>query len=234
MPIYAISDLHLSFSANKPMDVFGGNWSDYVNKLSTNWSENVKDTDTVILPGDISWATYLEEAVQDFRFIEKLPGKKIILKGNHDYWWSTANKLDNFLKENDLFSIKFLHNNSYMLENFVLCGTRGWKCPGDDNFTEDDCKIYDRELRRLELSLSSASQFENKNIIVAMHFPPFNARKEFSEFIKIMKEYQVKTCLYGHLHGSGIRNSLSGNFEGIDFKLISADLIDFNPVRINF
>ncbi|MDF2524047.1 MAG: Calcineurin-like phosphoesterase, partial [Clostridiales bacterium] len=146
MAVYAISDLHLAISIDKPMDIFGDRWINYMKKLKDNWEQVVKEEDSVIITGDISWATYLEQAVEDFRFIEALPGDKVISKGNHDYWWSTASKLDTFRTENNLSSIRFMHNNSYKLENIILCGTRGWKCPGDEDFSAEDRKIYDREL----------------------------------------------------------------------------------------
>lgn len=234
MSVYAISDLHLSFGADKSMDIFGERWANYAEKIKENWCSTIKDDDIVILPGDISWGMYLKEALPDFKFIDALPGRKIILKGNHDYWWSTANKLNKFLKDNSFNSISFLHNNSYNFENYILCGTRGWKCPGEDSFDEEDEKIYRRELNRLELSLNSAEGYLGNigNIIVAMHFPPFNSNKEPSEFIKIMKKFNVKICVYGHLHGLGVKNAFIGEMEGINFNIVSADIIDFNPIAL--
>ncbi len=231
MSIYAISDLHLAISIDKPMDIFGGRWMNYMEKLKENWMNTVGENDYVIIPGDISWATYLEQAIKDFRFIESLPGKKIISKGNHDYWWTTKSKLDEFLNMNLLKSISFMHNNSFIIENYILCGTRGWKCPGEDSFNAEDRKIYNRELQRLELSLKSIKE-RDKEIIVAMHYPPFNTKDDYSQMIQIMKDYNVGTCLFGHLHGESAKNVFSGVRNGIEFKIISADLLGFSPIKI--
>lgn len=232
MAIYAISDLHLAISIDKPMDIFGDRWINYMQKLKDNWEQLINENDKVIITGDISWATYLAQAVEDFRFIEALPGEKIISKGNHDYWWSTASKLDQFKKENSLSTIRFMHNNSFKLENIILCGTRGWKCPGEDDFCAEDQKVYDRELQRLELSLKSAERNAECRIIVGMHYPPFNSRKEPSKFVDIMKKYGVDTCIYGHLHGFGFKGAVEGIVEGIEFKLVSADYLNFKPIQL--
>lgn len=233
MALYAISDLHLAISIDKPMDIFGDRWTNYMQKLKENWKQIVREDDFVIIPGDISWATYLEQAVEDFRYIEELPGKKIISKGNHDYWWTTASKLEKFKEGNNFTSISFMHNNSYKVENIILCGTRGWKCPGDEEFSEEDAKIYRRELQRLELSLASAGEIhENQDVMVAMHYPPFNARREPSEFVEVMKKYNVGVCIYGHLHSHGFKNAVEGELDGISYKLVSADYLNFMPVRI--
>lgn len=234
MSIFAISDLHLALSTDKPMDIFGERWYNYMERLEQNWLKMVDEDDYVIIPGDISWATYLEQAYEDFSFIERMPGRKIISKGNHDYWWTTLSKLNKFLIENQFKSISFMHNNSFVVEDVTLCGTRGWKCPGDDGFDEEDRKIFDRELQRLELSLKSASQnIEDRCIIVAMHYPPFNARKEPSQFVEIMGKYNVRKCIYGHLHGAGFKSSVTGEVNGIEFQLVSADYLDFKPLSIS-
>lgn len=232
MSIFAISDLHLALSVNKPMDVFGERWSDYMEKLKSKWTGTVTQDDYVIIPGDISWATYLEDAAADFKFVEELPGRKIISKGNHDYWWTTANKLSQFLELNGLASIEFMHNNSFKLGSAILAGTRGWKCPGDEGFSVEDRKIFSRELQRLEISLKSLVNENVEDIIVAMHYPPFNAKGEPAEFVNIMKKYSVKTCIYGHLHGESHKNACTGEIEGIDFKLISADFLEFKPLKL--
>lgn len=233
MAVYGISDLHLSYGIDKPMDIFGDRWVNYMDKLKENWEKTVKKDDYVLIPGDISWATYLEQAIKDFQFIEKLPGRKIISKGNHDYWWTTMSKLNIFLEKNNFKTIEFIHNNSYNIQGFVVCGTRGGKCPGDDGFSQEDKKIYERELNRLKLSLSNAKTCsEKEEIIVMMHYPPFNSLKEPSEFVEIMGEYGVKKCLYGHLHGSSINNAVEGEIEGIDFKLVSSDYLNFMPFNI--
>ncbi|HOJ12704.1 MAG TPA: metallophosphoesterase [Clostridiales bacterium] len=240
MAVYAISDLHLALGVDKPMDVFGGRWLNYMERLRHSWRETVTADDYVLIPGDISWATYLEEAYKDFKYIDDLPGEKIILKGNHDYWWTTLRKLDIFLKNNKLFSINFLHNNSYITDDLIICGTRGWKCPGDDDFSEDDSKIYTRELQRLQLSLESSAKINSntaaageRNIIVALHYMPFSSRREPSGFIDLMQKYNVKMCIYGHLHGEGAwKNAVNGEIEGITYRLVAADYLDFKPVRI--
>lgn len=232
MSIYAISDLHLAVSVNKPMDVFGDRWANYMEKLKAAWEQTVLPDDYIIIPGDISWATYIDEAADDFNFIEALPGTKIISKGNHDYWWTTNSKLEKFKQGNNIKTIKFMHNNSFMLGNIILCGTRGWKCPGDADFDEEDKKIYLRELQRLELSLKSAKKDESREILVAMHYPPFNVQKQPSEFVDIMKSYGVKNCIYGHLHSHGFKNAVQGEVEGISFKLVSADFLEFVPLKL--
>ncbi|HOQ00279.1 MAG TPA: metallophosphoesterase [Acetivibrio clariflavus] len=233
MSIFAISDLHLALSIDKPMDIFGERWYNYMDRLRQNWIKVVKDEDYIIIPGDISWATYLEQAYEDFNFIESLPGKKIISKGNHDYWWTTLSKLNKFLDANNFKTISFMHNNSYYIEGNTICGTRGWKCPGDDEFNKEDEKIYERELHRLELSLKSfSSGTTTENVIVAMHYPPFNAKKEPSEFVEIMRKYNVRKCLYGHLHGAGFKSAVTGEFDGIEFNLVSADFLNFEPLKL--
>ncbi|MDP4182485.1 MAG: metallophosphoesterase [Bacillota bacterium] len=232
MAIYAISDLHLAKSIDKPMDIFGQNWSNYMERLKYNWEETVSESDVVIIPGDISWATYLEQAEEDFKFIEGLPGKKIISKGNHDYWWTTHSKLQQFLIKNGFKTIEFMQNNSYNFGNITICGTRGWICPGDDGFRGDDRKIYNREVQRLELSLKSAPVGDDIDIIVAMHYSPFNSKKESTDFVELMYKYKVKLCIYGHLHGEGFKNAVMGNNNGLEFKFISADYLEFKPIRI--
>jgi len=232
MAIFAISDLHLAQSIDKPMDIFGGRWLDYMGKLKIEWENTVCDDDVVVIPGDISWATYYEQAIDDFQFIQSLPGTKIISKGNHDYWWTTLSKLNKFLDINEFTTIKIMNNNSFTFESAVLCGTRGWKCPGDDDFNQEDAKIYSRELQRLELSLNSIENAENKDLIVAMHYPPFNLKGEASEFVEIMNQYGTKTCVYGHLHSGSCKNAVTGMINGIDFKLVSADYLNFRPLLL--
>lgn len=232
MAIYAISDLHLAMSIDKPMDVFGWKWTNYMEKLKINWSDTVTDEDFVIIPGDISWATYIEQAKEDFEFIEGLPGRKIISKGNHDYWWTTHSKLQQFVSANGFKTIEFMQNNSYDLGSMIVCGTRGWISPGDDGFNSDDRKIYNRELQRLELSLKSAPVEDGKRIVVAMHYPPFNSKREPTDFVELMARYNVNLCLYGHLHGDSYKNAVIGNNNGLEFKLISADYLDFKPLKL--
>ena len=230
MAIYAIADLHLSFSTNKPMDVFGEQWAGHDKKLKANWLRLVEGQDFVVIPGDISWAMSLDEAIEDFKFIDSLPGHKIISKGNHDYWWTSVSKLNKFIHEHGFSSISFLHNNSYAENGVAICGTRGWKCPE----SEEDLKIYNRELQRLEASLKNACNGSSitEKIAVFLHYPPFDSEGKPLDFVNIMKKYNVSTCCYGHLHGAGGRNIITGDINGIDFKFIAADYLNFTPERL--
>ena len=232
MSIYAISDLHLSFNTNKPMDIFG--WENYEERIKKNWLEKVNEKDLVLLPGDFSWEMKLENTYKDFEFINNLPGKKLLLKGNHDYWWTTVTSMRKFLKENKFQNIDFLYNNSFEYENKILCGTRGWSLVDE----EIDEKLINRELGRLELSLQDGAKKagENKEIIVFMHYPPITKNKILSEeemkFIELMKKYNVKRCYYGHLHGNSIYDAVEGKIQGIELKLVSADGLDFKLIKI--
>jgi hypothetical protein len=232
MAIYAISDLHLALGIDKPMDIFGGRWSGYMDKLKTAWESTISEEDHVVIPGDISWATYLEQAYRDFEFIEALPGRKIISKGNHDYWWTTLSKLEKYIESNGFDSISFMHNNSYKIGETIVCGTRGWTCPGGDDFTAEDRKIYQRELQRLELSLKSFKRIDGSSLLVAMHYPPFGAKREPSEFVEVMSAFSVNTCIYGHLHGESFKSAVEGEIMGVDFKLVSADFLNFTPLKL--
>lgn len=232
MSVFAIADLHLALGIDKPMDIFGGRWSNYMEKLKNNWIEVVKTEDTVIIPGDVSWATYIENAYEDFKFIEALPGRKVISKGNHDYWWTTTSKLNKYLISNGFETISFMHNNSFNIENLAICGTRGWKCPGEDDFKKDDEKIYNREIERLELSLKASGSFDYNQRLVFLHYPPVTSKSQVSGFTDIMKKYGITRCFYGHLHGEGIKGAIEGDYEGIELKLISADYLNFMPLLI--
>lgn len=232
MSIYAISDLHLSFSTNKPMDIFGDNWENHDKSIKENWLKTVEEGDTVLLPGDFSWGINFEEAKPDFEYLNKLPGKKIMLKGNHDYWWGTVNKIKEFIEINNFKNMDILYNNSFLIENKIICGTRGWTILGND---EENEKIYRRELLRLELSLKDGIEKfgDDKDIIVCMHYPPTNNElKENSEFIQIMKRYNVKKCIYGHLHGEAHKEAIEGNIVGIEIKLVSCDYTDFKLILL--
>ena len=232
MSIYAIADLHLSFNHPKPMDIFGNNWENHAVKIKDDWIKNVKDQDTVLIPGDFSWETYLEDTYKDFEFLDKLPGRKILLKGNHDYWWTTLTNIRNYLKENNFNTIDILSNNSYELENYMVVGTRGW-----DYTKQDDRKIIQREIGRLKLSLEDAKNTnENKPILVCMHYPPISKNYLNNEFerkiINLLKEYKVKKCIYGHLHGVSHAQAIVGEREGIEFNLVSADYLNFKLFKI--
>ena len=235
MSIYTIGDLHLSFKENKPMDIFGGNWEEHYEKIKEDWNLKVKENDLVVLPGDFSWATYLKDTDEDFKYLNDLPGKKILLKGNHDYWWTTITSMRKFLVENEFENIDFLHNNSFEYEDKIIVGTRGWsKTEG----TVDDDKIINREVLRLELSIKDGIKNfgEDKEIIVFMHYPPIIKsnllNNELSGFVKIMKGYNVKRCYYGHLHSNSIRDAVEGEHFGIEFKLVSADGLDFKLYKV--
>lgn len=234
MSIFVIADLHLSFRKPKPMDIFGDNWQNHEEKIKKDWNEKVTENDLVVLPGDFSWETYLENTKLDFEYLNSLPGKKIMLKGNHDYWWTTITSMKKFLKENSFENIDFLYNNSYEFENKILCGTRGWSLLEN----EKDTKLINRELGRLKISLDDGMKKykEGKKIIVFMHYPPITKFKMLSgeemKFINLMKEYNVKRCYYGHLHGNSIKDAIEGVVEGIEFKLISCDSLDFKMVKI--
>lgn len=236
MSIYVIGDLHLPFGENKPMDIFGEKWQGYTEKLREDWLNKVKPEDTVFLAGDFSWATYLEDTYEDFSYLNNLPGKKILLKGNHDYWWTTLTNMKRYLQKNNIENVDFLFNNSYEIENKIFVGTRGWTLLESENSE----KMINREAARLELSIKSAiEQYgEDKEIIAIMHYPPIsnNAMKnEYtynSKFLDIMKKYNIKKCYYGHLHGSSHKDAIEGEIEGVNFKLISADYLDFKLCKI--
>jgi hypothetical protein len=230
MALFAISDLHLSLGTDKPMDVFSYAWEGYVEKLKKNWINTVKETDEVVIPGDISWATYLEDVRNDFDFLESLPGKKIISKGNHDYWWATIAKMENFLDANGYKSISFLHNNFYKYKEWAICGTRGWSSC-EKNIKADHDKVFHREQDRLELSLQKAVNDGAQKIIAVMHYPPFYCEPGENSFINIMKRYNVSMCIYGHLHGD-FSFARQGMIDGIEFKFVSSDYLEFMPLEI--
>lgn len=231
MSIYAISDLHLSFGTNKPMDIFGDNWGNHWEKIKTDWVQKVKEQDLVLLPGDFSWATYLEDTYEDFKYLNDLPGKKILLKGNHDYWWTTLKSMREYLEKNKFSNIDFLYNNSYLYDDYIIAGTKGWQW----NESEEDLKLLKRELLRLEMSIKDGTEKygNDKKIIVCTHYPPFNTTKNVDiDCIKLMKQYNVEKCLYGHLHGNSHKEALQGTIDGIDFKLVSCDYTNFKLEKI--
>ena len=232
MSIYAIADLHLSFSSPKPMDIFGDNWRNHEQKIKDDWIKKVTNKDLVLLPGDFSWAIDLEETYKDFEYLNSLSGKKIMLKGNHDYWWNSLKKLNEYMEKNQFKDISFLYNNSYEFEENIIVGTRGWVLNSNE---EEDKKILNRELLRLELSITDGIKKygEDKDIIVCMHYPPTNKNLlEKSEFMKIMQKYNVKKCIYGHLHGESHSEAVEGNIGKIELKLVSADYLNFKLIKI--
>ena len=224
MALYVIGDTHFSEGCNKPMDIFGGAWTGYRDKLVESLSV-LQPEDVLVLAGDFSWGMSLKEALADFKLISSFPGKKVFLKGNHDYWWNTMSKMNKFLAENEFDTIKIIHNNAYSVEGFSVAGSRGW-------FYDDkaDKKIIAREVGRLETSLKAAES-TGLPILVFLHYPPVYNQEVCHEIFDVIKAHNIKTVYHGHIHGSGFNNAVS-EFEGIKFKLISADCIDFTPFLI--
>ena len=227
MALYAIGDLHLSFGVDKPMDVFGGNWVGYMEKLRDGMSV-IEPEDTVVLLGDFCWALDLQQAQPDFAWINEIPGKKIILKGNHDYWWSTATKFYKFCQEQGFSDQYILNNNHYEYEGFAICGTRGWFFE-EERSGEHDEKVFRRELCRLEASLKSAGDMPK---IVFLHYPPRYKGYECPEILQLLQQYDVRRCFYGHLHGASHGLAMEGVWDGVDFKLVAADKLDFKPYMV--
>lgn len=230
MSIYTISDLHLSLGMDKPMDIFGNNWKNHEKKIRENWIKKVKKEDLVLLPGDFSWAMYIEDAKKDFEYLNELPGTKLLLKGNHDYWWESIKKMREFLKNNNFKNIDFIYNNSYIWENKIIVGTRGWS-----EQEENPEKIIRRENLRLEMSIKDGLQRfgEDKEIIVCMHYPPFNGyTKEELNLVKTMKKYNAKICIYGHVHGEVGKDAKQGMIDGIRFIMASSDQTNFDLIKI--
>ncbi len=226
MSIFAIGDLHLSLGGDKPMDVFKG-WHDYVGRLKRSWEKSVAEGDTVVIAGDVSWAMRLENAREDFAFLHSLPGKKIILKGNHDFWWSTRKKLDEWLAECGFDTVSFLFNDSYVVEGVGICGTRGWLCG------EEDDAVYARETGRLKRSVDSLRGRECGRKAVFLHYPPIFGEFRAQAFLDIISGCGADSCYYGHLHGPSIPFAFNGVLNGVKYKLISADNLGFAPLKIN-
>lgn len=228
MRIFGIADLHLSLTTDKPMDIYGGQWINHMERLQKKWMSLVEPEDVVMIAGDISWALKKEDAIPDLEWIENLPGQKILTKGNHDLWWTSVTKLNQ-----QYASMQFLQNTSYELDQVSICGARGWTCPGNADFTAHDQKIYERELWRLQLSLESARKAGSKTILCALHFPPFNDQQEESGFTHLFEEYGVKTVIYGHLHGQDSHNkAIQGVVRGIEYRLVACDFVDCTPQLI--
>ena len=228
MALFAIGDTHLSLGCAKPMDVFGGAWENYVEKLSAGFAQ-VKPEDTVVLCGDLSWGMTLEEALLDFAFLDALPGTKYIVKGNHDYWWTTANKMTTFWEANGISTFHLLHNNCAFYGDVALCGTRGWFFEPSAAQQETD-KVYRRELMRLEASLQAAGEAAEK--LVFLHYPPKYQGYACQEIIELLERYRVSKCFYGHLHGHAHKLALEGVTGGVDYRLVAADYLGFTPEKI--
>ena len=228
MGLFAIADLHFSFAADKPMDIFGENWKNHSERIVENWKRVVGAEDTVLLPGDLSWGMRMEDAATDLDVIYGLPGRKILLGGNHDYWWKSSSKL-----EASYPGMRFLKNDADRYEDWAICGSRGWICPNEVQFTEQDKKIYEREQIRLRLSLDAAMKKGAEQIILMMHYPPMNDQMEDSAFTALFQEYPVKKVVYGHLHGAESHGKgFQGERDGVEYLLCAADYLEFCPRRI--
>ena len=224
MKIWSISDLHLSFLSNKPMEVFGGSWENYLEKIIEDWKSKVQEDDLVLIAGDISWAMKLEETSEDFKFLASLPGKKIIIRGNHDYWWNSISAVRSVLPEN-VFAIQ---NDALKFNNVIICGTRGWLVPETTFQDEQDEKVFKREVLRLDLTLTSAKRLQtnNESIICMMHYPPTNSKREASEFTQLIEKFGVSDVVFGHLHGKKVRSDLLFVKNGVKYHLTSCDQTD--------
>ena len=229
MALYAIGDLHLCLGAQKPMDVVGGAWVGYMDKLKAGLSV-IGPEDTTVLLGDLSWALDLPSAYADFAWIDKIPGKKIILKGNHDYWWSTATKFYKFCADNGFSDQWILNNNHYEYNGWAICGTRGWFFE-EERGSEHDEKVFKRELIRLEASLQSAGDLPK---IVFLHYPPLYKGYRCDEILELLKRYEVRQCFYGHLHGASHALAMEGQWDGVEYRLVAADKLNFQPYKVLF
>ena len=226
MALYAIGDLHLSLTVNKPMDIFGSGWSDHVRRLEEAFS-NLNNDDAIVLCGDTSWGIDFAESLADFRWINALPGKKLILKGNHDYWWNTASKMKKFFAENELDTLDILHNNAFSYGDYAICGTRGWFFEEEQSC--HNAKVLSREVGRLEASLKAA---EVRPILAFLHYPPLYTGYRCPEVIAKLEEYGVEQCYYGHLHGPTHKRAIEGKLGGVEYHLVSGDYLGFVPKKI--
>ena len=227
MALYTIGDLHLSLSKDKPMDIFGSKWENHAEKIKEGFSTLTEDDLTVIC-GDISWGMGIDETKADFRFVDSLPGKKIILKGNHDYWWSTASRTKRFFEENEIRTIDILFNNYFQYGEYAICGTKGWFYE-EEKDTEHDAKIMRREIMRLEASLKAAGDLKK---LVFLHYPPVFMNYRCEEILELFRKYEVRLCCYGHIHGKGCSAAFNGWLNRTEFRLVSADFVNFTPVRL--
>ncbi len=228
MAVYAIADLHLSFGTDKPMDVFGG-WQNYTERIAANWQRLVTPEDTVVIAGDISWAMKLQDTAADFRFLQQLNGSKILLKGNHDYWWTTKAKMDRYLSDAGFDTLSVLHNNFYVRDGIALCGSRGWFYDAE---TDADMLILHREVGRLRMSLEPAVA-AGYDPVVFLHYPPIYNTMECEEILEVLQEYRIKKCFYGHIHGgNAARRAFVGEKYGVRFSLIACDYLGFCPLSI--
>lgn len=227
MSLFVMGDLHLSLSCDKPMDIFRG-WQDYMPRIEKNWRAVVSEEDTVVIPGDISWAMSLEEGKKDFAFLHSLPGKKLIFKGNHDYWWTTRAKIDRFLQENGFDSIRVVHNDAVRIGEIAVCGTRGWFYDAEKDV---DQKILRREVGRLRASIEAAQALGGEPVVF-LHYPPLYLESRCEEILEVLREKGIRRCFYGHLHGATIQRATNGVVDGVQFALVSADYLQFCPVIV--
>lgn len=227
MSIYAIGDPHLSLDTNKPMNIFKG-WEDYVDRLKKNWRALVTDADTVVIPGDISWAMHLKDAAADFRFLHDLPGQKILAKGNHDYWWGTRRKMEDFLEEEGFFSLRILHNNAFRVGDFCICGTRGWFFDAEQ---QDADKVVLREAQRLRTSIEAGKALGGEPIVF-LHYPPITMNQRCEPLLQVLREERIRRCYYAHLHGGAVHQAFQDTLDGVKFELLSADYLKFCPKLI--
>ena len=230
MKIYAISDLHLSLCGDKPMDIFGEKWGGYLEKIEYDWNSKVSETDVVLISGDISWAMQLENALIDLEFLNRLKGTKIIIRGNHDYWWQSISRLREKLPSN----VIALQNDAVKIGDYIFCGSRGWAVEGSPEFTEQDVKLYNRETERFRLALKNAEnlRLNGEKLIALIHYPPFNIRRENSNFTALFEEFKVDKVVYGHLHGKDAKPYYRINKNGIEYILTSCDLVDNKLVEV--
>lgn len=225
MSIYAISDLHLSYETEKPMNKFGDIWNEYEEKMRFNWNKVVGDSDLVLIPGDVSWATYLSGLSVDMKYVDDLNGIKVISKGNHDYWWETLNKLNNFKNDNGFNSVNFIHNSCFEYEDYVVCATKGF----DFNDSE---KIVNRETERLKLTLE-AGEKTGKKIILMLHYSPFNKERQlYKEIKEVIEEFKPLYCIYGHLHSYAHRFAVCEEIDNVKYQLVSSDYLRFCPIKL--
>lgn len=227
MALFAIADTHLSLSVEKPMDIFGG-WNDYVARLEKNWRAVVGENDTVVIPGDVSWAMSLEQAQADFAFLDSLPGRKLLMKGNHDYWWSTKKKADEFFQKNGFSTLNILHNNTYTEGSIAVCGTRGWFFDAEE---DADRKVLLREAGRLEASILAAKE-TGLEPVVFLHYPPVTLTQRCDVICEVLERHGIKRCYYGHLHSYSHTSSVNGELGGIKYALISSDFLSFCPAPV--
>jgi predicted phosphohydrolase len=226
MKVFAIGDLHLPGNNDKPMDVFGTKWDNHFAAIGKAWENSVGEEDVVLIPGDISWAMRLEDAAEDLDSIAKLPGRKIMIRGNHDYWWNSVTKVRSAAGS----GISIIQNDSVTIGNLAFAGTRGWICPGSPGFDTDDERIYKREIQRLKLSLDTVPK--GQPAIAMLHYPPFNDRRQPSGFTELFERFKVIRVVYAHLHGKSCKNAFEGNLRGIEYVLCSCDHLNFEPKLI--